>query len=202
MLVPVNTTIVPRGGWSVAIEGAGPTIVSDHWESFLHEIGKRLRVNNLDVHNWKNAAIDLMCQQRPDIESVDKDIPTRTMTGSDVLRFLRTMWTSMEEGVKPVSEELQNQRIDTCLACPKLGYISCFVGCNTITETVASLMMKRDVPKFPQIHKMACTACGCTASIKTMWPISILARVDAESKTQPDYHPSCWVLSESEAEHR
>jgi len=200
MLTPVNTTICPAGGWSVTIEGAGPKIVADHFEVFIGQIATRLRANGMDVHNWKAKAIDLMCQQRPDIPCENKEVPTRHMTGDDVLRFLKTMWKSMENGVKPVSEELQSQRIDTCLACPKLGFISCYIGCATITEAVAGLMVGRDrVKMFPKIHKMACTACGCTASIKTMWPLDILRAVDGEAQTQPEYDKNCWVLTENQS---
>lgn len=199
MLHPISTNQVPRNGWSVTIEGCGPEIRSDHFITWVKEVSVRLQANGKDKHGWREWAIDLMCRQRPDIPSEDVDAaPQRAMTGDDVLRYLKTVWTGMEEGMLPVGEELQNKRVDTCMACPKLGYISCFIGCQTITETVNRFMVGRNVPKFPQIHKQACTACGCTASIKTMWPIDILKQIDERMGTQPDYPPSCWVVTESE----
>ncbi len=181
------------------IPGCGPTIKSDHFLTFIKEISTRLQANGMDRHGWKAFYVDLMCEQRPDIPSEDVDAaPSRAMTGDDVKRFLVTAWEGMESGVQPVSEELQNQRVDTCLNCPQLGYISCFIGCQQITETVNKFMMGRNVPKFPQIHKMACQVCGCTASIKSMWPIDVLKAADERMGTTPAYPSNCWVVTESQ----
>lgn len=199
MLWPVNINFVPRNGWTVDIEGCGPTIRSDHFSEFIKQLSVRLQANGKDRHGWKEFFVDLMCKQRPDIPSEDKDAaPTRAMSGDDVKRFLTTMWAGKENGAQPVPESLQNQRVDTCLACPKLGYISCFIGCQQITEIVNSFMMGRDVPKYPEIHKMACTVCGCTASVKSMWPIEILHEIDERMGTTPQYPSNCWVITESQ----
>lgn len=194
---PTNFSIAPKGGWSVTIEGCGPEIRDYNFTAFMLEVHRRLASNGLDKHGWREYVLDLMCQQRPDIAQEVFDEPQkRAMTGEDVLRFLKTMWAGKEGGAQPVSEELQRQRVDTCMACPKLGYISCFIGCQTITHTVNSFMMGRDVPKFPQIHKMSCLECGCTASVKTMWPVDLLRKVDEQFELKPNYHLSCWMLTE------
>jgi len=198
MLHPINTTIVPHGGlWTVSIEGAGPPITAPTWHEFIKNISKRLQSNGLDKHGWKEWAIDLMCQQRPDIPSEDVGAPqTRGMTGDDVKRFLKTMWELFEQNSETVDFETQNQRVDICEKCPRLGYISCFIGCAQVTEVVNKFMAGRDVPKFPQIHRMACLECGCTASVKTMWPVEVLRKIDSEMQIQPNYPPNCWMVTE------
>lgn len=197
MLSPISTAVSPPHGWSVTIEGAGPEIRDYNFSAFIVMVSTRLQDNGLDKHGWRAWVIDLMCRQRPDIQSEDLDAPDhRSMTGDDVKRFLTTMWAIFEKGTEPVDFETQNRRVDICSACPKLGYISCFIGCSQITDVVNKFMAGRDVPKFPQIHKMACLACGCTASVKSMWPVAMLREVDAAMGVQPDYHPKCWMLTE------
>lgn len=200
MLSPVNTSQVPRNGWSVTIEGAGPEIRADNFSVFIREVFNRLQANGLDKHGWRAEAIDLMCRQRPDIVSEDLDAPQMpAKTSDDVMRFLKTMWKGLEEGVQPVSEDLQNQRIDTCLACPQLTHIACSMGCSSLSDTINRFVMGRNLPKYPVIHKQACSLCGCTCSIKSMWPIAILKDVDDKSATHPDYPPNCWMVTETSA---
>jgi hypothetical protein len=197
MLTPLNTSQVPRGGWSVTIEGAGPEIRGDNFSAWIREVFERLQANGLDHHNWRAETIDLMCRQRPDIPSEDHDAPQMpAKTADDVLRFLRTMWKGYEEGVKPVSDELQNRRIDTCLACPKLTHIACSIGCSSLSDTINRFVMGRNLPKFPEIQKQACSSCGCTVSVKSMWPVAILREVDEKSATHPNYPQNCWMVTE------
>jgi hypothetical protein len=197
MLTPINTSNVPSGGWSVTLEGAGPTIVSNHFTVFMQEVSTRLKSNGLDRHGWRQAVLDLMCHQRPDIPSEDLDAPpVRSFTGDDVARFLRTMIETKLQGAQPVSDDLQDSRIETCLACPKRGHIACSMGCGIISETLAQFAIGRKIRRHADIHKQSCTACGCYCEVKTMWPLDILKGVDERSGTKPEYAPGCWMLSE------
>lgn len=193
--LPINTTMVPPRGWSVDV-GLGPPIVSHNFNDFVRQIFVRLQANDADKHGWRDWALSLMCEQRPDIPCEDSAKNERAMTGDDVLRFLKSLWTAKEEGAVAVSEELQNKRVDTCLACPKLGYISCYVGCASISETLSAFLLGRKVPRIREIHKMSCMACGCSAEVKTMWPLDIIRQIDEKHGTKPDYHEKCWVLTE------
>lgn len=189
----------PPKGWSVTIPNAGPEIRNTNFAAFIAEVIKRLESNGMDHSGWKEQILHLMCQQRPDIECEDKDAPPqRAMTSDDVFRFLKTIWTSVEEGAIAVSEELQNQRVETCLACPRLGFISCFGGCSTIVEAVAKLTLGRSIRRHPDVHKKSCLECGCLSEIKTMWPLDILRKIDERSGTQPNYPPNCWVVTEAQ----
>lgn len=178
--------------------GIGPKITSTNYADFLRQVFQRLSSNGADRHGWKEWAVDLMCQQRPDMECDDTESSARAMTGDDVWRFLTGMWEAKEEGIQPVSEELQNQRIDTCLACPKLGYISCFTGCGKMAEVLASFTLGRNIRKHPEVHKQSCLQCGCLVEVKTMFPIDILLKMDEKHGTKPEYHASCWILSEAQ----
>lgn len=202
MLSPINTNLVPRGGWTVTIEGCGPEIKSDNFSDFIKQVSIRLQANKKDKHGWREWAIDLMCQQRPDIPNEEVGGPQiRAMTGDDVKRFLTTMWEIFEKGGIPVSEEIQNKRVNICEQCPRIGYISCHIGCSQITDVVNRFMAGRAIPKFPQIHKMACMECGCTASVKSMWPVPLLREIDKQMHIEPAYHPKCWMLAEDQGDH-
>ncbi len=191
--------LVPPGGWTIELDGLGPKIVSNNWSDFITQIRVRLEANGADKHGWKPWAINLMCEQRPDIPyEDDEERQSRAMTGDDVIRFLKSMWVSKEEGAIAVSQELQDKRVETCLACPKLGYISCFVGCSSIVETLAKFAIGRSIRRHADIHKMSCLACGCTAEVKTMWPLDVLHEIDKRMGTSPEYHPSCWILTEAQ----
>lgn len=201
MLTPINTSVSPPNGWSVSIPDAGPEIRDFNFSVWITEVQKRLKANGLMKHGWRDWVIDLMCQQRPDIPSQDKEAPPeRVMTSDDVRRFLQTMWDIKEQGSPVVSEDVQSARVETCLACPKLGFIQCFIGCGSVVEALSQMLLGRKIRHLEDIHKKSCTACGCHAEIKTMFPVEILRKIDEKHETKPQYHPSCWILNEPQPE--
>lgn len=193
MLTPVSTSQVPPGGWSVQIEGAGPPIKADHWSVFISEIRNRLIANGLDSHGWKERAIDLMCRQRPEIQSEDKEVPTRSVTSDDIQRFVRTIWEAWKAGAQAVSAEEQDRRAAICVECPKKGYVSCFGGCGALAATLAEMTIHSKARSIPELHKASCMVCGCELSTLTMYPLEVLQKVDAKIGFKTEEYPDhCW----------
>ncbi len=197
MLVPSNTALCPRGGWSVTIEGAEPAIVSNHWMDFINQVSKRVRINGLDQHGWRERAIDLMCRQRPDIESHDEDIQLRDITGDDIRRFVRTMWEAVKAGATPVSGEEQERRAAICLDCPKRGYVNCMGGCGALAQALAEITIHGKTRDIPGLHKNSCMVCGCELSSLIMYPLDVIKAVDKKMDfTSGDYPDHCWKTTE------
>lgn len=195
MLAPINTNVVPPGGWTVTIKGAGPTIQANNWSLFIKEVFKRLVANKMDRHGWKEETVDLMCRQRPDIPSKDVDVPTRDVTGDDVKRFLATIWEAWKAGAEPVSAEEQDRRAAICLQCPKKGYVSCMGGCGAMAQTLAEMTVGSKARLLPELHKASCLACGCELSTLTMYPLEVLKRVDKKINFQAsEYWEKCWKV--------
>ena len=196
MLYPTNTTVVPRGGWTVTIEGAGPMISSITWSDFIKTISTRLIANGLDHHGWREEMIDLMCRQRPDIESFDNGAPpSRAVTSEDLKRFVRTIWEAKVNGAEAVSPEEQDRRAQICMACPKKGYVSCGGGCGAFSQLLSELTIGSKARSYPELHKTACIVCGCELSSLIMYPLDVLQAVDAkiDFKTS-EYDAKCWKL--------
>ena len=196
MLTPTNTNLVPRGGWSVEIEGAGPPIVANHFSLFVKEIGKRLIANGLDKHGWREEALDLMCRQRPDIPCEDKEVQARAVTGDDVKRFVKTLYEAWEQGAKPVSIEEQERRAAICMECPMRGTVSCMGGCGALARALSDLTMGGSARNLPELHKQSCLICGCELSSLTMYPMEVLRAVDEKINFKTtEYPPNCWKLT-------
>lgn len=199
---PLNTNLVPAGGWSVTIPNAGPEIRAWNWIEFIVEIRKRLEANNLDVHDWKARTIDLMCQQRPDIEQEDMDEPvTRTVTGDDLKRFVVAMYETWKEGAVAVDHAEQDRRASICASCPKRINVSCMGGCGRIAEALSEMIIGCRAKVYPELHKTSCGVCSCECSTIVMFPLEILQKVDAKTKFPVGQFPAhCWRYPKTEAE--
>jgi len=188
--------MVPRNGWTVTIDGAGPPITAPTWNEFVKNIAVRLRSNNLDHHGWREEAIDLMCRQRPDIASEEVDAPPeRVATGDDAKRFVRTMWEAWKAGAEPVSDAEQDRRAELCLECPKRGYVACFGGCGAISAALSEMTMGAKTRFLAQLHKSHCTVCGCELSSLTRFPLDVLQEVDRKIDFKTgEYWSKCWKI--------
>ena len=196
MLTPVNTTLVPRGGWTVQIEGAGPPIVANHFSLFIKEVSKRLIANGLDKHGWREETLDLMCRQRPDIPCEDKEVNTRAITGDDVKRFVTTLWEAWQAGAKPVSIEEQERRAAICMECPMRGNVSCMGGCAAMARALSDMTMGGSARNLPELNKQHCMVCSCELSSLTMYPLEVLQKVDEKINFKAGEYPAnCWKIS-------
>ena len=196
MKSPTNTTFVPRGGWSVEIPRAGPAIVADNFSVFIRTISSRLQANGLDKHGWKEWALHLMCEQRPDIPCVDTEEPAvRETTGDDIIRFVRTMYETWQAGATAVSDAEQDRRASICENCPKRAYISNCVGCGKLANMLSEMTVGSKAKGRPELHKTGCGVCGCEISSLIMFPLEVLQTVDAKIGFTTGAYPShCWKL--------
>lgn len=200
MRKPLNLSVVPQGGWHARFPDSYE-VRAQHSSDFLRQCFVHLEANGGDTGTgWQERVWDLCCQTHPELPYEDSEVKERTMGPDDVRRFLRTIWETWKEGAEPVSDELQNQRISTCLSCPKKGYTSCFGGCSGIASALSEFTMGRAIRQLPEIHKVSCMACSCYLETKTMFPVGILRTVDEKLGQKPDYWDStngrCWMLTE------
>lgn len=196
-LIPTNTRMAPPGGWSVTIEGLGPTIRSDNYAEFIAQVKRRLEANNRDEHGWKEKVLDLMCQQRPDIACEDTEMTERAVTSDDVKRWFRTLWEAWKSGATAVSSEEQDRRAGICRTCPKRGHVSCFGGCGAMAEALSQLVIGTKANVYPDLHKTSCLVCSCEISSLVLFPLEVLQKVDAEANFQVGAYPShCWKLDQ------
>jgi len=197
MLTPKNNDIVPRGEWNVELPGCGPRIKSRHFKDFLQQVSKRLQANGLDRHDWREWVLDEMCKQNPGIECEDKDAPRREVTGEDVWRFVRTLYTAWENGAQKVSDEEQNRRADICLNCPKRGYVSCN-SCGSLSKALSDLVLGTGCKRLAELHKQSCLVCGCELSSLVQYPLEVIQEIDQKLQFQTDSYPSrCWKVSDA-----
>jgi hypothetical protein len=197
-LQPLNTRMAPPGGWSVTIEGLGPTIRSDNYAEFIAQVKRRLEANGKDEHGWKDMVLTLMCQQRPDIPCEDTGVmPSRVADSNDIKRFVKTIWTAWKDGAEAVSQEEQDRRGDICLHCPSRGHVSCFGGCGTLAEMMSQMVVGTKSKPRPDLHKTSCMHCGCDCSLLILFPLDVLQKVDAEVGFKNGELPShCWKLDQ------
>jgi len=197
MLTPKNNDIVPRGEWNVELPGCGPRIKSRHFKDFLQQVSKRLQANGLDRHDWREWVLDEMCKQNPGIECEDKDAPRREVTGEDVWRFVRTLYTAWENGAQKVSDEEQNRRADICLNCPKRGYVSCN-SCGSLSKALSDLVLGTGCKRLAELHKQSCLVCGCELSSLVQYPLEVIQEIDQKLQFQTDSYPSeCWKVTDA-----
>ncbi len=199
MLSPTNTTIVPPRGWSVDL-GLGPIIKSDNYPDFLRQIYQRLHANHADRHGWKEWALSLMCEQRPDIPCLDSGAPpSRAVTSDDIRRFVFTMLEAKREGAVAVSPGEQDRRAAICLSCPNRGNVSCFGGCGALAEALSELVVSAKGAAHPELHKEACLSCGCELSSLILYPLDVLHKVDEKIDfLATPYSPQCWKRPENQ----
>lgn len=198
ILSPINTSLVPRNGWEVTIEGAGPTIRSDNFSDFIRQVRVRLESNGMDIHGWREETIDLMCHQRPDIPCEDRESKTREVTGADLRRFVRTIYEAWKDGAQPVSVEEQDRRAAICFSCPNRGHVACFGGCGALAEALSEMVVAGKGNRHPELHRTACLSCGCETSSLILYPMEVLMKVDAKVDfLAMPYSPQCWKRPEN-----
>jgi len=198
MLSPVNTSISPPNGWSVTIPNAGPEIREQNFNAWLGMVLIRLRANNLATAGWQEYVLDLMCQQRPDITSEDKDAPPERLASSeDVRHFIHTIWDAWKSGAVAVSAEEQDRRAAICMKCPKKGIVNCIGGCGALAEALAQITIGSQARSIPELHKKSCMVCGCELSTLTMYPLEVLKKVDEKLNFKGGEYPDfCWKLED------
>lgn len=198
MKKPLNTTIVPRGGWSIHIPETDTTLNSVHPSELLSKVRVHLESNGLDWgRDWKDKVWDMVCEQNSGVECEDSEgVKVRGWDGNDLNRFLKTMWTAWKDGVEPVSQEEQNRRISICLSCPKITNGAC-AACTGIAHFISQFTIGRKLEKHPDVYNKICSECKCNIESKTMFPVSVLKEVDQKMQSQPDYHSSCWMREEA-----
>lgn len=197
MKVPKQKHVCPRGGWSLKFP-SGWSVSESHYAAFLQACREHMERNDMPYPfntsgGWQDRMWDQVCQQNPHIECEDTDKPERIIDGNDVLRYLRTMWSSFEKGALAVNDEEQNRRLSICLTCPRMGYISCFIGCNSIAHVLSEFIIGRKINRREETNNKSCLACGCSIEVKTMWPLDVIKDVDAKMGITPDYAPNCWI---------
>ncbi len=197
MKKPSNLSVVPPGGWHSRFPD-GYEVHAQHSSDYLRQCFQHLEANGGDTGTgWQERMWDQLCATHPEIAYDDSEVKERGIGPDDVRRFLRTIWETWKEGAEPVTEELQNSRIEVCLRCPKKGYTACCGGCSGIAQSLSEFTMGRNIRSLPEIHKVSCQACGCYLETKTMFPVDVLRAVDKKLGDEPAYDPQCWMLTES-----
>lgn len=154
----------------------------------------RLEANGQDKHGWKEEAIDLMCEQRPDIPQIDdEELPSRVITGSDIRKWIKTLYVSWKDGAEPVSVEVQDHRASICATCPKRAHVSCFGGCGVLAQVLSEMVIGAKGKTYPELHKTGCGVCGCEISSLILFPDEVLKKVDEEMQFPISEYPwHCW----------
>ncbi len=188
----------PQGGWQVLFPNPEYPVVSNHYREFLQKCFTYLEANGLDTSaGWQDRVWTLLCDQHPEIPCEDTEAaPVKPLNADDVRRFLTTIYETWKSGAKAVSEELQNQRVSVCLACPHKGHTACFGGCSALSQTLSEFTIGRAIRSLPEIHKVSCLKCSCLLEVKTMFPVEVLRKVDSKMGSPPDYWEKCWMRSE------
>ncbi len=198
MKKPSCFEVAPKGGFAVTFP-TGITIASLYDSEFLRNCKLHMEENVMPYPfntsgGWQDRMWHQCCIQNPDMKCADSDRPERSIGADDILRYARTMWVTLTQGGETVSQEEQDRRVDICLKCPKIGVVSCFIGCNTITEALSGFILGRSIRRINEVHKQSCMACGCPIEVKSLWPISVLKQVDNDLGLTPDYNRSCWMI--------
>ena len=105
------------------------------------------------------------------------------------------------DGLKPVAQELAEQRAVTCSNCPKNGDPTFLERLSAIgAEEIRTMMAIRGdlgVKTQRDSQLQTCTACGCYLKLKVHCPIQhVTATMNVVVRAE--LHSACWILSESE----
>lgn len=105
------------------------------------------------------------------------------------------------DGLKPVAQELAEQRAECCSKCPKNGDPNFIERLSAIgAEEIRTMMAIRNDLALKTSHDAklhTCTVCSCHLSLKVFCPLDhITATMSAEIRSA--LHPACWIKLESE----
>lgn len=106
------------------------------------------------------------------------------------------------DGLKPVAQDLAEQRASVCAVCPKNGDPNFIERLSAIgAEEIRTMMAIRNDLALKTSHDAklnTCLVCSCFLKLKVFCPLDhITATMSAEIRSA--LHPLCWIKLESEA---
>lgn len=123
-------------------------------------------------------------------------------TGKRVVAGVKAVALWLGDGLKPVAQELAEQRAECCSKCPKNGDPNFIERLSAIgAEEIRTMMAIRNdlalkTSYDAKLH--TCTVCSCHLPLKVFCPLDhITATMSAEIRSA--LHPACWIKLESEA---
>lgn len=198
MKIPKDKQMIPAGGWKVTLEN-GIVIEQKHPGVFLAKAFQALEASRLYTgEGWQDAIWHQTCEQNPHIACIDTDKPEIVTGWADVRRFFVTLGDLIGSGRPLVEPEVQEKRIQTCLACPNNVDLGACSSCGWVAARLSELAGGRKIKDEPLVHRRGCKSCGCEISIKTAYPLNVLHEVDKRLELKEPYDSNCWVLNEDQ----
>ncbi len=184
-----------RHYWNVVLDN-GHYVESNHSGNFMAKVFKALEANGLySGTGWQDNVWEKVCEQNPHIPCVDTEVAPIVTGWADIRRFFITLGDLLGSGRPLVEPEVQEQRIQTCLACPLLVNSGQCSGCSWVAQKLSELAGNRRIKDESLVHRKSCAACGCEASVKTAYPMEILKEVDKRLELKQPYWSGCWMTS-------
>lgn len=150
---------------------------------------------------WGNFVIEAPAQnfQRP--ATPFKKLSAAVAGAKRVVAGVKAVALWLGDGLKPVPQELAEQRAQTCSVCPLNGDPNFIERLSAIgAEEIKTMMAIRGDMALRTSHDaklFTCAACSCHLPLKVFCPLDhITSTMSAEIRSK--LHKDCWILSESQ----
>lgn len=185
-----NLMVVPAGGWTYVDPDTGLEIHGGDYFDLRKKVLRHRLNNTLASGPELDSEIQTQICQRAGGDFCGEDgAPSgRSITGSDVIQFLKTLGSWLKADTKFVDQSEADRRAAICAGCPNNTVITGCGGCTNVAGKLTEVIGQRTTTSNDRL--LGCYACGCSIPAIVWIPLEIFPPI-----TEPErYVPYCWKL--------
>lgn len=187
MLTLSSKMVVPPGGWRFIVPQTGTLITAPTFALLYHEALAVLDRAGVQVGlDYEQEFTDQLCRQ---LSSDCEVVPavtnaTRTVTATDVIRFLKVM---LQWRGQVVDQAEADRRAEICAGCPYNVAVSGCSVCQGIAGKIAEVIGNRGTRWDRQLQ--GCAVCACENKAQVHLPLEVLHKGVTPEMEFPEW---CW----------